>query len=716
MIADLDRQKIQQQSEEILFAESIKNLPDLLNFKDPEYLRDTIFNSTLLDLPYPPYSNDLLDQMSFEDPTSELLLFMSNPENFWYTCKHLLNVDHMPFQVAILREMWCRKFPMLIATRGAGKTFLLAIYAILRALFHQGCKVVVVGAAFRQSKLIFEYMEQVYRRSPVFRHLVSLDVPSTKAGPKRDIDRCTFMIGQSEITAIPLGDGSKIRGLRANYVLADEFASLPLEVFEVVIKGFTSVSASPQQRAADLLRVQMLQGYGLTEEAQDVADTIGMGNQTVVSGTAYYAFNHFYEYWKRYKAIVESMGEQRKLEEVFLGKVPDAFDWTQFSVMRVPFNRIPRGFMDEVQIAQAKATMHSSVYVMEYEACFARDSEGFFRRSLVESCVANDQNNISLPSGLVKFTAAIKGSPNLKYVFGIDPASESDNFAIVVIELHEDHRRIVYSWTVNREVLRERLRNRGQTNERSYYNYCARKIRELLKVFPSDHIAVDTQGGGIAIMEALHDAELLHEGELPIWPYIKKGDDDPCWWEQKDKPTDGQPGLHILHMVQFANAQFNNEANHDLRKDFENKVALFPFFDSAEIGRAIEVDKKFHREYDTLEDCVLEIEALKDELAMIQHDQTTGGRDRWDTPEVKKPGGKVGRLRKDRYSALIIANKVARSLVSQLANPEYHAVGGCIGKGSKREAGGSYSGGKMYVGPEHIVNKMTGVYGVGLRR
>ena len=39
---------------------------------------------------------------------------------------------------------------------------------------------------------------------------------------------------------------------------------------------------------------------------------------------------------------------------------------------------------------------------------------------------------------------------NNKYVYGIDPASEHDNFSIIILELHSDHTRIVYGWTTNK--------------------------------------------------------------------------------------------------------------------------------------------------------------------------------------------------------------------------------------------------------------------------
>ena len=67
------------------------------------------------------------------------------------------------------------------------------------------------------------------------------------------------------------------------------------------------------------------------------------------------------------------------------------------------------------------------------------------------------------------------------------------------------------------------------------------------------------------------------------------------------------------------------------------------------------------RLYDTLEDAVMEIEELKDELVtVVVVSVTPEGRERFDTPEIKTDTGKKGRMRKDRYSALVIANMLAR--------------------------------------------------------
>lgn len=633
----------------------------------------------------------------YDNPHLEFVHYMSRPENFWFTCKWLLNINLHPFQVAILQELWQRKFPMLVASRGAGKTFILGIYSILRALFHQNAKVVIVGAAFRQSKLMFDYIDTIYRNSPILRSICH-------EHPKRDIDQCFFNVGQSRIIAIPLGDGQKIRGLRANYIIADEFASIPLEIFEIVIKGFGSVSANPTDRADKVGNADILRQLGYEKEASDIEDALGFGNQTIISGTAYYAFNHFYQYWKRYKAIIESRGDIRKLEEMFEGKIQEGFNWRDFSIIRIPFEALPRGFMDEAAVASSRATVHSGIYQMEYGAVFAEDSDGFFKRSLIESCVTN--NPVELQDGsMVKFHASLIGSPVGIYVYGIDPASEQDNLALTIIEVNGNHRRIVYTWTLNKQKLRERLK--GQEGKTGFYNYCARKIRELMKVFPTNHIGIDTQGGGLQLIEALHNpADFDPINERPFWPYIVDNANptqpDPFWWEMEKKPTDLESGRHIIHPINFAKSEFTSEANHGLKKDFENKATLFPAYDGAVLAEAIAHDQLLGREFDTLEDCILEIEELKNELATIELTQTTAqARERWDTPEVKRPGGKKGRMRKDRYSALVIANMLARAIENRLKGTPYGFAGGYAGQNK------NFNKSAYYRGPDHIVERLN---------
>jgi|TARA_B100001778_G_scaffold314532_1_gene299872 hypothetical protein len=619
---------------------------------------------------------------------------MMRPEYFSFVCKYVLNIEISPFQSLILQEMWNKKFPMLIGSRGMGKSFILSVYPLLRALFMPRRKIIVVGAAFRQSKVLFEYMDTIWKNAPVLR-----DLCGSNSGPRRDVDRCVMHIGDSTITCLPLGDGSKIRGQRANDIIADEFASIPRDIFENVVAGFAAVASSPIEKVKMKAKKKRAKELGVKlgddQPRTDVFDD--KSNQIILSGTAYYDFNHFSQYWKRYKSIVDSRGDDFKLKEVFGDNVPKDFNWRDYSVIRMPVTTLPEGFMDEGQVSRARATVHSGIFQMEYGACFTTDSQGFFKRSLIEGCVVSEQDPIKFGEEEIFFEAKLKGDPDKTYVFGVDPASEVDNFSIVVLEIDGVHRKIVHCWTTNRKQHREQLKT-SIADEDDFYSYCARKIRNLMRVFPCSEIALDAQGGGIAVMEALHDKDKVREGEVAIWPVIDY---------DKPKDTDDEPGLHILKMCQFAKSDWLAEANHGLRKDFEDKLVLFPAFDAVSLGLSAEEDNMTGRIYDTLEDCVMEIEELKNELSMIIMTQTSTGRERWDTPETKVAAGKKSRMRKDRYSSLIMANMSARELAAHKTVKTYDHYGGFAERSYiiKEE-----DDGPMYKGPAWFTENMGDVY------
>lgn len=573
-------------------------------------------------------------------------------------------------------------------------TFMLSLYCMLRAALMPNRKIVVVGAAFRQSKFLYDYMLNIWNNAPILR-----DMCDENSGPRKETDMCRMTINGSTITALPIGDGQKIRGQRANDIISDEFASMSREIFENVIAGFAAVSASPVENVKEIAKRELAKELGITLPKKDEVDSLqNVSNQIVISGTAYYDFNHFAEYWKRWKKIIESKGDMKYLSnEVFGGEeVPESFNWTDYSIIRIPVDLIPKGFMDEGQIARSKATVHNGIYLMEFGAVFAKDSQGFFKRSLIESCVGTQQNPISLPSGDIWFDPLLVGFKDRKYVMAVDPASEVDNFSIVILEVHPDHRRIVYCWTFTRQEHRERLK-KGLTKEDNFFNHCARKIRDLMRMFPIVHIAMDAQGGGLPVSEALQDKEKLLAGERRILPVIE---------EDNPKDTDDEEGLHILEMCQNAKYEWYAEANHGMRKDFEDKTLLFPRFDPVTIELSIQQDKSNNRVYDTLEDCVMEIEELKNELSLIEITKKPSGRDHWDTPEIKIGVGKKERMRKDRYSALMMANMAARSINFYEQQKAYNCYGGFAVMNTKN----ARPSGPAYDGPAWFTSQINGLY------
>ena len=90
---------------------------------------------------------------------------------------------------------------------------------------------------------------------------------------------------------------------------------------------------------------------------------------------------------------------------------------------------------------------------------------------------------------------------------------------------------------------------------------------------------------------------------------------------------------------------------------------------------------------------------------MTQTSTGPNARDRWDTPEVKLPNGKKGKLRKDRYSALVIANMLARQFSRTLEPTSFDVIGNNLGNMVKQD-------GQMYKGPNWFTEGAnTNIYG-----
>lgn len=622
-----------------------------------------------------PY-REIIEKNPDEEFYRNFLRLHRNPVYFASLCKHIFNINIHPDHDVVLQELWNHSFPMLIASRGWGKSFYLALYCMIRCLLIPNTSIVIAGAGFRQAKLVFEYVERIWKQSPVFQSLLDGD-----SGPNKQADRWTFHINGSKIIAIPIGVGDKIRGIRANTVICDEFDAINPDVYQTVLQGFTAVNPDPMINVVLEGKKKYLVDNGLADERFLDFLSKGRENQSIISGTAGYEFKHFAKYWKNYKNIIESMGERKALDEFIEDEdIKNKTDYRDFSIIRIPFEIIPKGFMSDKTIARAKATTHSGIYLMEYGACFVKDSQGFFKRSLIEQCVTDEKRPINTPNGdSVWFDAKTLGAPRCRYVMGVDPASEHDNFTIIILEVYKDHSRIVYCWSTTRK----RFLKDKTAEDNDFYSYCCRKIRNLMNTFKCERVCIDSQGGGRAIEQGLHDRSRLKDNDIPYWEIIDK---------EEPKSSDKEAGLHIIEMVNFADAEYTSSANHGVRKAMESYALLFPRYDNLSLGLAAEIDvQRFgdkageEMEVDgSLEGCLYEIEELKNELSLIVQTQTPTGRDKWDTPEILE-AGKKSRVRKDRYSALIMAWMGAEAI--QIKTPNRELVKGANAREQKKPKG-----------------------------
>lgn len=459
--------------------------------------------------------------------------------------------------------------------------------------------------------------------------------------------------------------------------------SINRSVFENVVAGFGVVAQDPVENLKHQSRKEMKKKLGIKDE--ESIDEARVANQIILSGTAYYRFNHFFTYFEKYRNILRSCGDIGRLEKIVgeESRNPD-FNWRDYCIIRIPYDLTAQGYYDNSTISRNKVNTLASNFLAEYYACFPADSDGFFKRSLIEKATPSNTNKIEIGGKSIDFVPHLVGNPLSRYVIAIDPASEEDNCALIILELMDDHRRVVYSWTTNKKLHRRNLTIK-KTDESNYWAFVVRKIRNLMVRFPTVAIVIDSQGGGNAIREGLSDKDKLQNNEQQIWPIIN---------QQKQEYSDTQEGLHIIHMFNFASNELLSNAYFNTKKDLDTQQLVFPSFDGATLGLVeCETDDTNVPDgglEDTLEGIVEEIEELKNELTCIMHTKLPSGRDQFSVPDIKTADGKKARVKKDRASALIMANSTSRAIMRDHIDTTYESNGG-YATPQKQENGLMYS-------------------------
>src|SRR6266446_8078610 len=69
-----------------------------------------------------PFEN--LSEADVENPHLHFFRLIRDPRYIGFTCKNIFNINLPPLQIAILQELWRRKYPMLVGNRGLGKSWL----------------------------------------------------------------------------------------------------------------------------------------------------------------------------------------------------------------------------------------------------------------------------------------------------------------------------------------------------------------------------------------------------------------------------------------------------------------------------------------------------------------------------------------------------------------------------------------------------------------
>jgi hypothetical protein len=501
--------------------------------------------------------------------------FIKNPD---LACSYLLVRNDKPCRLAvhqrlIIKGLWNHQFNLLILTRGGGKTFLLALYCVLKAMLYPREKCVVASSSYRQAQFTFDEIIKFYDESPLLRQ-------SCVKRPSKGPNACELELESgSRIIAYPLGDGQKIRGARANTLVMDEVAQIPEDIISLVI-------------------------IPMMNTRQDPFDTSGRKNHLVMASSAYFQFNHLYQKYLQY---------QEKSN-----KANPEYD-PNYGLHVYTVDDMPEGWMDDAIIKMARESMTELQYQMEYLCLFPPDSDGFYPAALVNG--AKKQAVQIEPSG----------ERGAKYVFGIDPARSGDNFALVVIRLGPPNK-VVACYSLHKHTFPQ-MHDFIRTKIREYETNGGELVR----------IHMDNGGGGQTIRDYLAEEYSWFDPATSRWKT------EPAIIDMDNEDFQYLSGRRILRMQVFS-SQSVNAMNYDLRADLEQKRVQIPMQPTTE-----EDDEMIYRKiFD-------EIEAMVLETMTIVATPLSNGFQKFDTPKQ--------RMKKDRYSAFLLACQGARELQKDLGGP-----------------------------------------------
>lgn len=545
-----------------------------------------------------------------------------------------------PFQELILKGWMRNDYNMAVWGRGCSKSWTVALFAILWAIYNPNNRVVIVSFAFRASRRILEQCEKFVNDKSKNTAPLQACFPD-KMRQKTDEWIWTLPNG-STIRCLPLGDGTKIRGVRADTLIVDEFAYLPEPVINEVLQPFLAASNKIQEKIR--VRKEEDKRIAAGEMTEEQRTTVEESVKVIFLSSACYQFEHMY---KRYNDWIENI---RSAKERGIS----------FFVSRIGFEGVSPEIINWKAVEEAQQNSSESMFDREWRAIFTPDSGGYFKASKMQECTVKDGE---LPT----LELVGEGKPGSKeaaeYIVTIDTSAsgseESDHFAICVLKIvkRPDGVKIpmlVHSYAIAGGDLKDHI---------LYFHY-------ILTNFNVVYIAIDaSQGDNVEFLNSSVQSKLFKDSKIELSDIDAEFAKD----DFKDLPKQIKRSYNrtigrIVHKQPFS-SPWQRAANEYMQGCFDHKGVLFAGKIAAESGAATRAMSMEHviaplqTHHADFKDVSISqfidkqdhlVDLVKKECSLIQVRTTELGTQQFGLPQSLKRSTGPNRMRKDSYSALLL--------------------------------------------------------------
>jgi len=575
------------------------------------------------------------------DEEAKYFLYKFLRANIAFTSELFLGVRLFPFQAMAIKGMMVSDYSMFVFSRGMSKTFSTAIYVLLECLLNPNANIGVIAGSFRQSKQIFQKMEDILAK-PEAKLAKECGVKITKG-----TDQWTLKIGNSRAIALPLANGERLRGFRFNRIVLDEFLTIPEKIFNEVIIPFLGVVENPIEREElHKLESRLIEKGEMQEEERYVWPN----NKLIILSSPSFKFEYMYKLYKKYEGLI--FGELNQDDED-----EPAADEAYRLIMQLSYDCAPTRLYDQNLLKQAKATMSEMQFKREFGAQFVDESDGYFRLSKMAACTIADG----------EFPAVeIVGNPSDDYILAFDPNwagnTSADHFAMHVFKVMREEQKVclVHSYAVAGVSLKEHMR---------YFLY-------LIQHFNIVGICGD-YNGGVQFINSCNESQIFKDASINIG-VIEVELEKPDQWHSdilnfKNQYNQKERKYCILRKP---TSNWIRNGNEMLQAAIDHKRILFGSraidghfdeqrkknipIDEIKWDHKITAASKGAKMIDFIDQQKSNIELTKSECANIEVATNPQGSQSFNLPQNIRRQKGPNRARKDSYSALILGNWFAK--------------------------------------------------------
>jgi len=585
--------------------------------------KDKDINQQILDL-----------EGSLEENDAKYYLYKFLRENTTFATQLITGVELFPFQHLAIKTMFETDYFLGVWGRGMSKSFTTGLFALMDAIFNQGVEIGILSKSFRQAKMIFRKMEDIASK-PDAKYLNQCITKISKSN-----DEWLMQIGNSNIRALPLGDGSKLRGFRFHRIIIDEMLLMPERVYNEVIVPFLSVVENPQQRQKIFdLESRLIEQGKMKEEDRYVWPN----NKLIMLSSASYKFEYLYKLYETFQNLILNDSMQRS-----------AFD-AKRSIIHFSFDQAPEKLYDQNLVQQAKQTMSHSQFAREFESVFTDDSSGYFKTSKMAEC--------TVPDGETP-TVEVAGEKGVEYILSFDPSwsesESSDDFAMQILKLNKETNKhtLVHSYAMAGTRLKDHI---------NYFYYLISSFNIVM--------IVGDYNGGVQFINAVNESKMFKDKKIKIKlleQAFDKAEDYKKDLIQTKRVFD--PKSHNYCILRKPTSDWIRKANELLQSNIDHKKIWFgaratddayleqktkkiPIKDLKFIkGLDQEETNPGAKMIDLVEHLSENVNSTKGQCALIQVYTSPQGHQTFDLPpELRKSTG-PNKVRKDSYSAVVLGN------------------------------------------------------------